>query len=197
MRFLFTYLVVVIMVVWSPVVKACQCPVVPLNRELTANYQLIFYGRVVDVHDCGDRPGEAIFEIRELYQGNSAPTFTIVFDCKEECYLPFQKGDEWLMYTNYRQMGNGRMDWCSRSRKMMSVPKEDFYTVNYGTTFDDDIRFLRDSLGIHRTASSELADNGPRNQHPDLNASAIMLIVSLAGMVGFYVLIRYWLFKKR
>jgi hypothetical protein len=24
-----------------------------------------------------------------------------------------------------------------------------------------------------------------------------MLIVSLAGMVGFYVLIRYWLFKKR
>jgi hypothetical protein len=180
----------------TPVAKACQCPVVALDRSLTANYQLIFYGRVVDVHACGDRPGEAVFEIRELYQGNSVPTFTIVYDCKDACYLPFNKGDEWLIYTNYRQMGNGRMDWCSRSRKMMSVQKEDFYTVNYGTTFDDDIRFLRDSLGIHRTASNDLVNAGPRNQHPDLYSTAMMLLLSLAGMVGFYVLIRRLLFKK-
>lgn len=197
MRVLAAYVLILFLVLQGPPAKACQCPVVPLDRALTTTYQLIFYGKVVGVNACGDRPGEAIFEIRELYQGNSTPTFTIVYDCKDPCYLPFQKGDEWLIYTNYRQMGNGRMDWCSRSRKMMSVPKEDFYTVNYGTTFDDDIRFLRDSLGIHRTASAELIDAGPRNEHPDLKASALMLLLSLAGMVGFYSMIRYLLFKKR
>jgi len=174
---------------------ACQCPVLPLNRALTANYQLIFYGKVVEVHACADKPGEAVFAIKELYQGNAASTFTMVYDCKEECYIPLNTGEEWIIYANYRQMGNARMEWCSRSRKMMSVPKEDFYTVNYGTTFDDDVRFLRDTLGIHRTMSDNLANTGGRNQHPDLNSTILTLLVSLAGMVGFYFLIRRF-FRK-
>jgi hypothetical protein len=168
--------------------KACQCPLTQLSLEECHKYEIIFKGKILRVADCGGRFGEAIFEVQELYKGNATSEFKVLFECKVECAQTFRPGDEWIIYSRYKQIDNAKMDWCSRSRKYFRMENEDFYTVSYGNDYYDEVKFLRDNLGIHRLISEHKNQDQHRNIRPDTSQMILVLLCSLAGIILFYYL---------
>jgi hypothetical protein len=171
---------------------ACQCPLTTLSLKECDRYQLIFKGRVDSVIACGDNNmGEAIIIVDELYKGVAMREFRIAFDCKDPCFQGFNAGEEWIIYTDYRQMNAAKMDWCSRSRKFFRIAKEDYYTATYGNDYDEELKFLRSNLGLHRVKTGAKNASEGRNIRPSNTQTVIMLLCSLGGILLFY-----WLFRK-
>lgn len=171
-------------------VIGCECPPSGLSRAECKKYEIIFKGKVLSSKTCDDRPGEAVFEVQELYKGNAQRKFTVLYKCDSECAMKFTEGDEWVIYSNYKQMGNAMMDWCSRSRKYFKNDNEDFYTVNYGNDYYDEVKFLQDSLGIHRLIQGDQTD-ASRNRIPGVTLTIILVVASLLCIVLFY-----WIFNR-
>lgn len=170
---------------------ACQCPLTTLGLAECDKYEIIFKGKVLSVVPCNNKFGEAVFEIQELYKGNSAPTFKVLFECGGECATGFRVGEEWVIYSRYKQIDNALMDWCSRSRKSFSSGEEDFYAVTYGNDYFDEVKFLREKLGLHRFLKEKDVQTGNRNMIPKQWQTAILFVCSLLGIILFY-----WLFNR-
>ncbi|MBL7917855.1 MAG: hypothetical protein JNM96_05630 [Bacteroidia bacterium] len=185
---------IITLLIFSHSAMACQCPLTKLGKAECNKYEIIFRGKVISTVTCKDKPGEALFEIIDLYKGNAYPEFKILFDCKDPCNVGFNVGEEWIIYSSYKQIDNAMMDWCSRSRKFFAQPKEDFYSVTYGNSYDDEVKFLIDSLGLHRTLNPENKPNSNnRNELPTTNQSIIILICSLVSIIVFFYLINKYL----
>lgn len=169
--------------------KACQCPLTSLSLDECAKYEIIFRGRVIKNTTCNSKPGESVFEIKELFKGKVHAQFTVLYDCNTECASSFNEGEEWIIYTNYKQVDNARMDWCSRSRKYFKNEKEDFYSVTYGNNYDDELLFLRKNLGTYKVMEQKTEEMpGHRNIIPSMSQLIITLFISLAVVVLFLYL---------
>lgn len=172
-------------------VQACQCPPTQLSLEECAKYEIIFKGKILHVENCDHKFGEAVFEVQELYKGNATKEFKVLFECNEECAQKFNPGDEWIIYSRYKQLDNAKMDWCSRSRKYFKIDQEDFYTVNYGNDYYDEVKFLQQKLGLHRLLAdkkNKLDNLETRNPRPNTVGMITVLICSLLGIILFYYL---------
>ncbi len=178
--------IVIVLVFLVGYVFACQCPITVLNRAECAKYEIIFRGKVLKVEDCNNKPGEAVFEVIDLYKGNSYQRFSVLFECQDPCAKIFQVGEEWIIYSSYKQINKAMMNWCSRSRKFISNIKEDYYAVTYGNSYDEEVKFLTDSLGLHRFLKEEPSTNPDRNQKPSMLQSVVLLLVSLVAVILFY-----------
>ncbi len=173
------------------VAYACQCPYTDLSLKECDKYEIIFKGKVISVTPCANKLGEAVFELQELYKGNSTKQFKVLFECDVECAAQFNAGEEWIIYSRYKQIDNAMMDWCSRSRKFFKNEKEDFYTVTYGNDYYDEVKFLREKLGNHRFLQGDLNRDENRNVIPKVNETIVLVLCSLVAIVLFY-----WAFNK-
>jgi hypothetical protein len=171
--------------------NACQCPLTSLSLEECNKYEIIFKGKIISVKNCDGKYGEAIFEVEELYKGNVTKQFKVLFECGVECAMQFNAGEEWIIYSRYKQIDNALMDWCSRSRKYFKNEKEDFYAVTYGSDYFDELKFLREKLGNHRLLADAVKTSEGRNIKPSSNQTIIILIASIIVLLIFY-----WLFNK-
>lgn len=170
---------------------ACQCPITVLSLEECNKYDIIFRGKITSNSGCVDKKGEAVFEIIELYKGRINAAFPVIFTCEIECAQAFNVGEEWIIYTNYKQADKGVMDWCSRSRKFFKNEKEDFYSVTYGNSYDDELEFLRKNLGTYKTMKArEENQAGKRNIIPSKTQLIITLFISLAVVILFLQLFK-------
>lgn len=165
--------------------QACQCPLSNLSLNECAKYELIFRGKIVTMSPCNSK-SETVFQVQELYKGNSTAQFKLLVNCTDECATPMRVGDEWIIYTNYYQMENAKLNWCSRSRKLFKNDKEDFYTVTYGNTYEDEVEFLQKQLGLHKLLKESPNRVEERNIIPNKKQFIIILLVSISGMLGFY-----------
>lgn len=181
--------IAILLFIFNPA-RACECPLSRLAKNETKKYEIIFKGKVDSVRTCGDRPGSAVFKIEELYKGNAGTRFTVLFDCNSECAAKFTTGDEWIIYGNYKQIASMQMDWCSRSRKYFKNENEDYYAVNYGNDYYDEVKFLRDSLGLHRLLQSQ-ETAAARNKLPNVTETILLAVGSLLAIILFY-----WLFNR-
>jgi hypothetical protein len=176
----------VLSIIMLDAAKACQCPSTSLSIVESNKYEIIFKGKVSSVKACSDKKGEAVFLIEELYKGNTGPQFKVLFSCKDECSRAFQKGEEWIIYARYKQMDNALMDWCSRSRKYFKIDKEDYYTAIYGNDYEDELKFLKENLGVHRLLDDNFSKAEGRNIIPGTTQMVVILIVSLLVIILFY-----------
>ncbi len=176
----------IILVLLSGKLLACQCPGSELNLKETEKYEVIFRAKVLEVKTCENKPGEAVFEVLELYKGNAELHFKVLFDCHDPCYYEFRAGEEWIIYSRYKQVNTACMDYCSRSRKLFSNSKEDYYTVSNGNEYEEELHFLRKNLGLHRLVENDNSNDFSRNRIPNTNQAVIILLVSMAAIVGFY-----------
>jgi hypothetical protein len=168
--------------------SGCTCPPTDLSLAECAKYEIIFRGVIDKVNPCGERFGEAIFLVDELYKGNATREFKVLFECNDKCAQVFSAGEEWIIYSRYKQIDNAKMDWCSRSRKYFKIEAQDFYLVNYGNDYDDEIKFLREKLGNHRLLSRTHTEDHNRNKRPDTTQTIILLMSSIVAIVIFYLL---------
>ena len=116
----------------------------------------------------------------------------MLFECNSTCYQKFNVGDEWIIYSRYKQVNNCKLDWCSRSRKFFKSDKEDFYTLTYGNDYDDELKFLRKKLGLHRFLIEAKIETGNRNTIPNVNQTIIILLCSITVIVLFYFIFNKW-----
>lgn len=171
-------------------VQACQCPISILSREECGHYEIIFRGKVLEVKSCGDKPGVATLEVLELYKGNSEKKFKLLFNCTDPCFYQFQSGEEWIIYSRYKQVNTGLMDYCSRSRRYFRNNKEDYYISTQGNTYEEELAFLRKELGLHRLLESKEQVNYGRNEIPNTTQVLIYMLSSILALVLFYFLFR-------
>ncbi|MEI8136484.1 MAG: hypothetical protein WCH21_04070 [Bacteroidota bacterium] len=172
-------------------IQACQCPLTELGRPECDKYEIIFKGKILSVAPCDNKFGVAVFEVEELYKGNATEQFKVLFECGGKCAQQFSEGEEWIIYSKYKQIDKALMDWCSRSRKLFNNPKEDFYTSTYGNDYINELKFLRQNLGLHRLRKEVSNAAEERNLIPTKLQTIIMLFISLAAIFVFY-----WAFKK-
>ncbi len=154
-------------------------------------YEIIFKGKIISVAPCDNKFGVAVFEVQELYKGVATNQFKVLFECNVECATGFNEGEEWIIYSNYKQVDKALMNWCSRSRKYFKNVKEDFYAVTYGNDYFDEVKFLRTNLGLHRTRKDSVNMDVNRNTLPNTNQMIVIALCSISSVLLFY-----WLFKK-
>ncbi len=173
---------------------ACQCPITDLSDKELGKYELIFKGKIQSIKLNG-KQSIATFLVEELYKGNTSESFDILFDDTDNCKLELRSGDEWIIYSNYHQIDNAKLDFCSRSRKSFKVAKEDFFAVTTGISYEEELRFLQTKLGLHKLLKSNPNKAENRNIIPSSNQFIIIIIISILGVLGIYLLVNK-LFKK-
>ncbi len=174
-------------------IVACQCPVTVMSLQECEKYEVIFRGKVVSVTLCNNKPGEAFMEVLELYKGNAEHKFKILFNCSEDCFYEFKPGEEWIIYSRYKQVNTALMDYCSRSRRYFNNPKQDYYTATSGNDYEDEIKFLREKLGLHRLIENKQNQDYSRNSLPNSTQSVVILLVSIAALLLFYFIFSRYL----
>ncbi len=171
--------------------QACQCPLTSLSQAELDKYDIIFKGKIDSVILQGKK-SVAVFTVDELYKGMIAKEFTLLFDDEDVCKLELRPGDEWIIYANYHQIDNAKLDFCSRSRKYIKNIKEDFFAETTGVSYDEELTFLREKLGLHKVLKenpNKAVEN--RNILPSTNQMIIGFLCSLGGLFLFY-----WLFNR-
>jgi hypothetical protein len=169
---------------------ACQCPLTTLTDKELVKYDIIFKGTIKSIK-LNKLNSEAIFTISELYKGIIAQDFKIIFNDEDVCKLELRVGDEWIIYTNYNQIDNAKLDFCSRSRKYIKNLKEDFFTETTGISYDEEQHYLQTNLGLHKLLKNNPNRIENRNIIPSSNQFIFFLICSVLGLLLFY-----WLFNK-
>ena len=185
--------ILLLMLAWN-FVFACQCPLTKLDKNEIAKYEIVFKGSIKSIK-LNKAKSEAIFSISELYKGIIAQEFKILFNDEDQCKLDLRVGEQWIIYTNYYQVDNAKLDFCSRSRKYIKNVKEDFYAETTGISFDDERRYLQTNLGLHKVLKNDLNKVENRNVLPNTNQLIIYLVLSIIGVVFFYYILNQ-LFKK-
>lgn len=179
---------VLILLLLSKFSFPCQCPVTAFSKAECNKYDIIFRGTVLSVATCDNKPGVAIFKVKDLYKGAISEQFKVLFTCDEECSYQIKEGEEWIIYSNYKQLDRAKLDWCSRSRRFIKSEKEDYYAVTSGNSYNDEVKFLEDSVGIHRLMKEQLSPEQARNKLPTMSQQIIILICSLLCVILFYYL---------
>lgn len=190
----FILLIFSFLILHSTFLIACQCPITKLSLEECDKYGIIFRGRIINDTLLEFKKGEVTFEITELYKGVIQSQFKVLFDSGDECAQKFNAGEEWIIYSNYKQANNAQMDWCSRSRKYFKNEKLDFYAVTYGNGYDDELKFLREKLGLHKPLGApEVKPDWQGNKLPTQMEFIVLLLLSIVGVVVFIYLVKRFL----
>ena len=173
---------------------ACQCPITQLNSLELKKYEIIFSGQINQIKINGTN-SEAIFTIKELYKGIITQNFKVIFNNDDACKLELRKGDDWIIYSNYNQIDNAKLDFCSRSRLYIKNIKEDFFAVNTGISYDEELKYLQTNLGLHKLLKNNPNKTENRNKLPTNNQFIIILLCSMAGLIFFIWLVGKFLKK--
>jgi hypothetical protein len=185
----YIYIIFLFLIFYNAVL-ACQCPVTVLNEQELKKYDIIFKGSIKTINLKGEK-SEAIFLVSELYKGMLPAEFKIFFNDADACKIDMRVGDEWIIYTNYYQMENAKLDFCSRSRKYIKNSKEDFFVELTGVSYDDELSYLQKNLGIHKLMKENPNKVEQRNILPNQKQFVLLLVCSLIFMVLFL-----WLFNR-
>jgi len=187
-------IIIFLFTISTKITLACQCPLTNLNEKEIAKYEIIFKGSIKSIK-LNTTKSEAIFTVSELYKGVIAQDFKLFFDDKDPCKLQLRVGEEWIIYANYHQVDNAKLDYCSRSRYYIKNINEDFFTETTGISYDEEIRYLQSNLGLHKLLKDNPNKTENRNIIPNTNQLIITLLFSIIGVIGFYVIVNK-LFKK-
>ncbi len=187
-------LIILLFIITSKISFACQCPLTNLNEKEIAKYEIIFKGSIKSIK-LNKTKSEAICIVSELYKGVIAQDFKLFFDDEDPCKLQLRVGEEWIIYANYYQVDNAKLDYCSRSRYYIKNINEDFFTETTGISYDEELRYLQSKLGLHKLLKENPNKVQNRNIIPNTNQLIITLLCSILGVIGFYLIVNK-LFKK-
>jgi hypothetical protein len=139
---------------------ACKCAEhPPLTKQQCTPYDLIFEGIVDSVAGGKEGFGRAFFKVKGLYKGETLSACEVRFDNTSDCAMSFQKGDEWIVYTQYYKYGMPGVDFCSRSRKKIDSG-DDYYVALNGMSYTDERNFLVQTFGT-RTPQQQTKSDMP------------------------------------
>lgn len=146
----------------------CTCDfILPMTFEATAGVEVIFYGKVIDVDsDCSEE-SEVTFEIIEQYKSSLEKEQEVIYICGTECGMSFMKDEEWIIYGAKNNAQEVLVDLCSRSRRFIAKSEEDFYQGLLGSTFKQELDFLRTNFKVNETFEGGLKERKYERLNPE------------------------------
>ncbi len=169
-------------------VKACQCPELPaLSKNYCDGFELIFKGTVISKSSC-NKIAKVRMKLTELYKGISPEETDVYFDCEGDCAVNIAVGEEWIIYSNYFQLGKPQLKLCSRSRKFIHGEKEvETEFIPTSVSYQSERDFLEKELGLHHflktTTNSDMAH---QNEKPSPPVSIVLILISMVVLIVFY-----------
>jgi hypothetical protein len=152
--------------------------------------QLIFRGKTINVSKGTDYD-RVVFQVSKLFKGVSPKQVTVYFDGKNACAFKFNTGEDWLIYANYDK-GKPFVAYCSRSRKnVVNTNKNvDLMYVKSDLSVDDETDKLIAQCGLKPFSESMSSnENAHSNIIPNGWQRIVLILVSLVGFVGIYLLV--------
>lgn len=170
---------------------ACQCETLPpLTKSMALKYDVIFFGRVLAVSDNGVE-SKARFIVNEVYKGGLYKEVDLQFDAESDCAMSFAPGESWMIYGNWVKIGMPLTDICTHSRKLSVAGETDIYTVSGRGKWDDEKKFLWDSLGVQPFLDpADQKDLGHKNVVPSGMQALLYLAFGLGGLAIIFLVVK-------
>lgn len=176
---------------FSKIIFAYECPPnKQISIDLFNNYDVIFLGKIDSVASPSDRTYSTVyFLINELYKGTAKEYQEVNYDCSSSSMMSFSKGEEWLIYANYKKFNLLTVTLCSHSRKYFTNNYQDYYQIEAQRTFDEEKIFLKTTLRTHTFIKNNelLQEQGGellnRNKQPSGIVKLLLLLISLITVV--------------
>ncbi len=191
-KFLLSFLVLL-----SAYSQACICvPQVPVSKKLCEKYDVVFHGMIDSVGACDEKERSiAYFTIIELYRGKTEKHLKVYFDCVSECLMNLMTNEEWIIYARYSKFDRLEISLCEHSRKKFNAETQDVYLLDSKRTFDEELKFLKESLGVQPIADAVVLNNaitetGRHNEQPGSWGKVILLLISVGVMLIIYFVTR-------
>jgi hypothetical protein len=185
----------------SPGIFACNCggALSPWTKEEADGYDVIFLGRIDSIY--GDHICSARFHGISLFKGLAPKNAVIRHDCYSTCRMPFEPGQIWLIYAHIDSTGYWVVDYCGRSRPKPVGGEPDEHAGEAGLSYADELGLVRKSFPprdfITQKQIDEISDSGkkvidPMRELPIATPGqkVVLVIISFAGLIFFYVLVR-------
>jgi hypothetical protein len=171
--------------------SACQCEELPaLTKQMVLKYDVVFTGRVQAVSDNG-KESKAHFIVSEVYNGGLYKEIDVQFDSESDCGMSFVPGETWTIYGSWVRYGIPITDFCTHSRKMPMKGEQDFYTAQGRGTWDNEISFLKDSLGAKKFLDpDDFKDQSHKNELPNATEALLYLGFGLGGLGAIFLVVK-------
>lgn len=171
-------------------ISACQCPVIQWSKNTADQNDVIFRGSIKNIFLHQNNYTVAEIEVLNLFKGNAIKTYKVLFPENDDCAIPLNTGEEWIIYGKNKQINSCEIDWCGLSRKKFINDNEDFFIATHIITYDEELQKLQMNFPEIKI-NTRLSDlNAHKNILPDKTELYLYLALSLAGFVIILYLVK-------
>ena len=166
---------------------AAVCDDLPkLSLEQCGHYDFIAYGRIESALDCDDK--KVSFYPLSLFKGYIEEKKIDLYTSCSDNGLPLAEGEYWLLYGFYNNAQQIKLSICGHSRKQISKEEVDYQQDLRGTSFQEDLTFLKENFSLKVFGKKELLPKKYEKVNPKL--VPILLGIGLLFMVVGYLVIK-------
>ena len=157
-----------------------------LDLQECGRYEFIAYGRVDWELNCEE--GKVLFTPVSVFKGESDESLFVFTDCSDEG-IPMSKGEYWLLFGKKNNAQEIKLNICEHSRVQLPKEEIDYLLESRGSSFQDDLSFLKDNFTKKEIGKKELLPK--RYERISPLKTIVLLGVGLVFMlVGFFVIKR-------
>ena len=165
---------------------ASVCDVLPkLSLEQCGHYNFIAYGKIESNLDCENQ--RVSFYSISVFKGSLKDKIVDLYTPCSGNGLPVTKGEYWLLYGFYNNAQELKLSICGHSRKQISKEEIDYQTEVRGSSFIDDLNFLKKNFSLKVVGKKELAPKKYEKFNPKL-VPVFLGIGLLFMVVGHFVM---------
>jgi hypothetical protein len=171
---------------------ACQCPVIQWTPEVANEYDVIARVVIKKIIPHQNHFLVAEVEVLNLFKGNAYKNYKVLFPENDECAVPVNEGEEWIIYAKSKQINSCQVDWCGLSRKKFVNDAEDFFIATHIITYDEELEKLKQHFPEIKV-SEDTSYAFHKNILPDRFELYIYLALSVIGFLLFLFIAKKYL----
>lgn len=166
---------------------SCQCPIIEWTVNEVNKNDVIFRGKIKNVILHQNNYTVAEMEVINLFKGNALKLYKVLFPENDGCSIPVNVGEEWLIYSQQKQINSCIINWCGLSRKKFQNDAEDFFIATHIITYDEEINKLKENFQEIQFDSNR---NNNMEFHKNIIPEKIELYLYMAlSLIGFLILL--------
>jgi len=169
---------------------ACQCPIIEWTKVNAEKYDVIFRGVIKNIIPHQNEFTVAEMEVLNLFKGYPNKIYRVLFPENDECAIPLNVGEEWIIYGNSKQINSCIINWCGLSRKRFDNDLEDFFIATHIITYYEELNKLQENFSEIKISETE-----QYQFHKNIIPNKIELYSYIAlSLIGFLIIL--YLVKK-
>lgn len=170
----------------NSIASVCD-PLPKLSLEECGHYDFIAFGKIESDLDC-DNENLSFYPI-SLFKGYIKDKVVDLYTPCSDNGLPVSKGEYWILFGFYNNAQEIKLSICGHSRKQISKEEVDYQTDLRGTSFSDDLDFLKQNFTLKVNQKKELLAKKYQKLDPEL-------VPVLLGIGLLFMIVGYFFIKK-